>query len=317
MGEIDDDDCDETDAQYREQLDRAETYRWDGIAAKLRAAGPPPRTLAKTPVILETPFASDPGHLLALLCAAASDDLALVVTNDADDHATRYARYVLDLAGRDDVPVVAQAQRRKLHRAFDNDGRPAPPIEGPSADVLAAVRKMCASTSAAVRWIGTGCPTTLAHVLNEDMQVRERLAVTQSDNGFARDPVGAAKVIETVEDLLLVRSETVTDATITVHQKLWAAACCAPVASELEAYLDRWPANPVCSALPVATTAAGLLMPSAEFTRRQVVVNDSGQINIDPANGHRRWITMQVNDVDLWLGKQLARLPIPRERSRP
>ncbi|MGY2093388.1 hypothetical protein [Nocardia gipuzkoensis] len=315
MGDIDDDDCDDLVAWYYHELGRAETYGWDSIAKKLRAAGPPPRELAYTPVIFETPISSDPGYLLALLCAAASDDLALVVTSDADGHALRCARYVLDSVGRDDVPVAAQAQLPQPHPGHDSGGSAATTVEEPSADVLAAVRKVCATSSPAVRWIATGSPTTLAGLLRHDAQLRRPLAVTLSDVDLPRAPADAAMVVESVEDLMLVRSETVSVAAIAVHDRLLAA-CGVPAAPTLGAHPDRWPAHSVCSALPIATTAAGLLMPF-EFTQEHVVVSESGQIIINPASGHRRWITTEISDVNFWVGKQLAHLPIARGRPQP
>ncbi|WP_280497204.1 hypothetical protein [Nocardia asiatica] len=317
MGDIDDDDdcCDPT-AWYYHELWRAETYGWESLAKKLREAGPPPRELARTPVIFEGPISSDPGNLLALLSAAASNDLALVVTSDADGNTLRCARHLLDSVGRDDVPVVAQAQPPQQHHGHDSDGSSvAAAVEDPSADVLAAVRKVCATSSPAVRWIATGSPTTLAKMLRHDAPMRTLLAVTLSDFDFPHQAADAAMVVESVEDLMLVRSQTVSVAEITMHDGLLAA-CGVPAGPALGPLLDRWPADPVCSALPIATTAAGLLMPF-EFTQEPVVVSESGQIIVDPASGYRRWVTTEISDVAFWLGKQLAQLPIARERPRP
>ncbi|MEU2040473.1 nucleoside hydrolase [Nocardia niwae] len=315
MGDIDDDDCGNPVTWYYHELWRAETYGWDSLAKKLREAGPPPRDLARTPVIFEAPISCDPGYLLALLSAAASKDLALVISSDTDSHALQSARYVLDSVGRDDVPVVAQAQPPQQHHGHDSDGLHAADVEDPSADVLAAVRKVCATTSPAVRWIATGSLTTLAGVLRHDAQLRGLLAVTLSDAEFPHFPADAAMVVEYVEDLVLVRSQTVSAAEITVHDGLLAA-CGLPADPALGPLLDRWPAHPVCSALPIATTAAGLLMPF-EFTQRHVTVSESGQIIVDPASGYRRWVTTEISNVAVWLGKQLAHLPTPRGRQRP
>ncbi|MGW5220886.1 hypothetical protein ACWEQA_23765 [Nocardia sp. NPDC004085] len=315
MGDIDDDDCCDPTAWYYHELWRAETYGWSSLAKKLREAGPPARELARTPVIFEAPISSDPGNLLALLSAAASDDLALVVTSDDDSHAPRYARYVLDSVGRDDVPVVAQAQPPRQHRGHDSDGSPAAAVEDPSVEVLVAVRKVCATSTPAVRWIATGSPTTLASTLRHEVQLRTLLAVTLSGTEFLHAPADAATVVQSVEDLMLVRSQTVSVAEITMHDGLLAA-CGVPAAPALKPLLDRWPGDPVCSALPIATTAAGLLMPF-EFTQEHVVVDESGQIIVDPASGYRRWVTTEISDVTFWLGKQLAHLPIPRGRPRP
>ncbi|MFD8249663.1 hypothetical protein [Nocardia sp. NPDC059691] len=314
MGDIDDDDCCDPTAWYHHELWRAETYGWDSLAKKLREAGPPARELARTPVIFEAPITSDPGNLLALLSAAASNDLALVVTSDAASRALGCARYVLDSVGRDDVPVVGQARPPQQHHGLDSDGSAAAAVDDPSVDVLAAVRKVCATSSPAVRWIATGSPATLASVLRHDAQLRTLLAVTLSDTEFLHAPADAAAVVESVEDLMLVRSQTVSVAEITMHDGLFAA-CGVPADPALGPLLDRWPADPVCSALPIATTAAGLLMPF-EFTQEHVIISESGQIIVDPASGYRRWVTTEISDVAFWLSKQLAHLPIARERPR-
>lgn len=117
--------------------------------------------------------------ILALAVAAGLSDLSLVVTSDETrGRRAKFARHLLDLLGRADVPVVAGRELgRHDHRAAGElfpDDLPSAPT-----DVVATVTAVLRSTSDPVLWIGTGPMSNLADIL-ATIQDREQLIVTQA-----------------------------------------------------------------------------------------------------------------------------------------
>src|SRR6266545_1657747 len=84
------------------------------LGEALTAGGPPPdgpSPLATAPLIIDTDLGGDPDDAFALAVAALTvAELALVITTDeAAGERARFARYLLDLLGRPEVPVVSGA----------------------------------------------------------------------------------------------------------------------------------------------------------------------------------------------------------------
>ncbi|WP_157777255.1 nucleoside hydrolase [Nocardia terpenica] len=129
-------------------------------------------------IILDTDIGGEPDDALALAVAAGLPDLALVITSD--EHQGRraeFARHLLDLLLRSDVPVIAG---RELGR-YDNwaaDGIVPRGVPASPTDVIGAVGALLGETSDPVRWIGTGPMSNLADVLTAIPAARQ-FTVTQ------------------------------------------------------------------------------------------------------------------------------------------
>ncbi len=120
-------------------------------------------------MILDTDIGGDPDDAVALMLAAGLvPELALVVTSDeVDGQRARFARYLLDLAGRPEVPVVS-GRELNADAALCVDGLTPPSVGVVATDVAAAVADVCAEApvrcggSASVHypmwliWPGTG-----------------------------------------------------------------------------------------------------------------------------------------------------------------
>src|ERR1700753_1982324 len=136
-----------------------------------------PRTL---PIILDTEIGGEPDDAMALVIAARElPDLALVVTTDElNGERARFARFLLDSAGRTDVAVVAGRQLSSTASFFAHGVTPdlGPP---PSGEVTRGVAEAAARSGGAARWIGLGPLSNLARLLAHQPTVARRLFVTQ------------------------------------------------------------------------------------------------------------------------------------------
>jgi hypothetical protein len=117
---------DELAAERENMIARANAYADLGLgvhADMLAAGGPVPPLVRSAPLIIDADVGSEPGDAVALIVAAtAVPELALVLTCDeVDGERARLARYLLDLAGRPEVPVVA-GQQASQPPLFSADG---------------------------------------------------------------------------------------------------------------------------------------------------------------------------------------------------
>lgn len=224
--------------------------RWDG-------------DLRGTPVIIDTDIGGDVDDAIAVAVAARQvPELTLVTTADEmRGERARFARHLLDLLGRGDVATVAGDSPGESPyycvEGFVPDSVPAQPV-----DVVAAVRRVCATTVGPVRWVGLAPLTNLARVVAEAPELARRLRVTQMGGALRyRDPesaehnihldvAGAHAVLRAVADGVLATPEFVSaDVTFTpriaiaAHSPLYAQLR-SPGAPEwtglLADHLDRW-----------------------------------------------------------------------------
>jgi pyrimidine-specific ribonucleoside hydrolase len=158
---------------------------------------------------------------MALVIAARElPELALVVTSDELDggRRARFARYLLDSAGRADVAVVAGHQLSANPPYFADGLTPdwVPPASG---DVAQAVAEVCTRSGGVARWIGLGPLSNLARLLACEPGLERRLFVTQltgtwsefdqalPPRNFRLDPAAASQVLNSVHHLRLVGYE--------------------------------------------------------------------------------------------------------------
>lgn len=173
--------------------------------------------LETLPVILDTEIGGEPDDAMALVIAARElPELALVITSDElGGQRARFARYLLDSAGRADVAVVAGHQLSETPPYFA-DGLVPDWVAPASTDVAQAVAQVCARSGGVARWIGLGPLSNLAALLAREPGLGRRLFVTQltgtwSSSGqalpprnFRLDPAAARQVLAHARHLRLV-----------------------------------------------------------------------------------------------------------------
>jgi pyrimidine-specific ribonucleoside hydrolase len=165
----------------------AQRYADLGMAAEAEElAGLPdfPPAPSSMRLIIDTDIGGDPDDAIALAAAACLPELALVITSDEyQGRRARLARYVLDLLGRGDVPVVA-GRELGSDRYWAADGLVPDSVPGQPRNVTSAVATVLAHHDEPVRWLGIGPWSNLADVLTAGLAARRRLAVTLMGGGL-------------------------------------------------------------------------------------------------------------------------------------
>ncbi|WP_433657922.1 nucleoside hydrolase [Nocardia sp. CA-128927] len=139
---------------------------------------------SQMPLILDSDIGSEPDDALALAVAAGLPSLELVLTSDErDGDRARLARYLLDLLGRTDVPVVAG---RDLGNRFNWAAETLIPgyVPAQPTDIAAAVSKVLDRHDGQVGWIGLGPMSNLAELLTVSPALSAKLVVTQQEAAF-------------------------------------------------------------------------------------------------------------------------------------
>ncbi|MFE2995144.1 nucleoside hydrolase [Nocardia sp. NPDC059246] len=140
--------------------------------------------LSTMPLIVDTDIGGDPDDAIAIAVAAGRPELALVITSDEHGgRRARLARHLLDLLGRSDVPVVAGIDLGN-DKYWAAEGLVPQEVPNQPEDILAAVRKVMATTVGKVRWLGIGPMSNLATVVAEIPDATARLIVTQMGGGL-------------------------------------------------------------------------------------------------------------------------------------
>ena len=262
-----------------------------------------PRTL---PIILDTEIGGEPDDAMAVVIAARElPELALVVTTDElGGERARFARFLLDSAGRTDVAVVAGRQLSATAPYFAHGLTP-DWVTSPSGEVARAVAQAGARSGGAVRWIGLGPLSNLAGLLADQPGLARRLFVTQltgSSDGtgqalaprnFRLDPAAARRVLAAAPHLRLVsfalpagRQAQLTAASPAVRRlagtvPAWAGHSWETLlAAHCGQFFTRYhPA--VFPAGPLALAAA-LRLPFTSFRPARVTVGETGAMGTGP-----------------------------------
>ncbi|MFF0609163.1 nucleoside hydrolase [Nocardia tengchongensis] len=171
--------------QIRDELiDQARSVGLHDRADALSALPDMLPPLSTMPLIVDTDIGGDPDDSIAVAVAAGRPELALVVTSDEHGgRRARLARHLLDLLGRSDVPVVAGIDLGN-DKYWAAAGLVPHDVPNQSQDVLAAVRKVMATTDSKVRWLGIGPMSNLSTVVAEIPDTAGRLLVTQMGGGL-------------------------------------------------------------------------------------------------------------------------------------
>jgi len=279
------------------------------------------------PVILDADIGGEPDDAMALVIAARElPELTLVLTSDEmSGQRARFARLLLDAAGRPDVPVVAGRQLSATPCFFAAGLTPGSVVAQPD-DVAAAVRAACGRAGGAARWIGLGPLSNLAALLSRDPGLAQRLFITQltgtvnradpalPPRNFRLDPGAARQVLSAARYLRLVGFDAVgrpgceiTAATPVFRVPPWAGL----LASHCRQFFARYhPA--VLPADPLALSAA-LRLPFTPFAWTVLTADAAGRIS--ERRGGRAVLLSQ--DIDYpafarWLQARLDPRPRPQ-----
>jgi inosine-uridine nucleoside N-ribohydrolase len=288
----------------------------------------------RLPVILDADIGGEPDDAMALVIAARElPELTLVLTSDEmSGQRARFARLLLDAAGRPDVPVVAGRQLSATPCFFAAGLTPGSVVAQPD-DVAAAVRAACGRPGGAARWIGLGPLSNLAALLSRDPGLAQRLFITQltgtvnrgdpalPPRNFRLDPGAARQVLSAARYLRLVGFDAagrpgceITAATPVFRELAGAAGAPLPpwaglLASHCRQFFARYhPA--VLPADPLALAAA-LRLPFTPFAWAALTADAAGRIS--ERRGGRAVLLSQDIDYPAFAGWLRARLdPRPR-----
>ncbi|POX41348.1 nucleoside hydrolase [Streptomyces sp. Ru73] len=297
-------------AEWRAIVEAGEAVPGSGLAAlsaRMRATGNWPEDLRSAPVIIDTDIGGDADDALAVVAAARSlPRLALVLTSDETGPAVgygeraRFARYLLDLTGRTDVAVASGVSLGDT-RYYCADGLVPDELPRQPADVVAAVRAVCAAVPGPVQWVGMGPLSNLALVLEAAPELAPRLHVTQmggalnyrdpsrAEHNFRLDVPSVHKVFEAVGTGLLPTPYFVTsEVTFTSEMEVTAehpvygalAAPGAPAwAGLLVAHMRQWFArfHPGTIQHDALTLSAALQLPFVDFDKMPVALDGIGR----------------------------------------
>jgi pyrimidine-specific ribonucleoside hydrolase len=256
-------------------------------------------SLGALPVILDTEIGGEPDDAMALVIAARElPELALVVTSDelGGGQRARFARYLLDTAGRADVAVVAGHQL-SANPSYFADGLTPDWVRPASGDVARAVAEVCARSGGVARWIGLGPLSNLAALLAREPGLARRLFVTQltgtwsefdqalPPRNFRLDPAAASQVLASVHHLRLVSYELLAgqQAQLTAASPVireLAAGAPSSWAALLAAHCSQFFARYHPAVIPGGplALAAALRLGFAPFVPARVTIDNSGWI---------------------------------------
>jgi pyrimidine-specific ribonucleoside hydrolase len=271
----------------------------------LVVGGPPPPlgvpAIARAPMIIDTDAGGDPDDSVALVVAARlAPELALVVTSDEyDGERARFVRWLLDLAGRPDVRVVAGSDLGN-RRGWAVGGMCPADVPRQESDVVAAVSEVFAGLDGRLRWVGIGPLSNLATVQRERPDLVARMVVTQmggainyrdparAEHNFRADPDAVIELLPTLGRWgppTLVMSDVTFNPAIQITAesplyKRWAAPDARPWERVLREHFDRWTAKYPAIQHDALTLAAALLWPGVRFVRERVVLDSIARMSV-------------------------------------
>ncbi|MFF0343054.1 nucleoside hydrolase [Kribbella sp. NPDC004875] len=276
----------------------------DDAEGPLIIGGPPPPlgppAIARAPMIIDTDAGGDPDDAVALVVAARTvPELALVVTSDEyDGERARFVRWLLDLAGRPDVRVVAGSDVGN-RRGFVVGGMCPADVPRQDPDVVGVIEEVCAGIEGRIRWVGLGPLSNLAHVQREEPLLIPRFVVTQmggainyrdpsrAEHNFRVDPEAAIRMVPELG--LWSPTFVLSDVTFNPAMEItresalyqrWGRPDAHPWERVLREHFDRWMAKYPSMQHDSLTLAAAMLWPGVRFDRENVVLDDIARMSL-------------------------------------
>jgi inosine-uridine nucleoside N-ribohydrolase len=279
-------------------------------------------------MIIDTDIGGDPDDAVALAIAARTiPELALVVTSDeVSGERARFARHLLDLAGRAAVPVVAGRQVGDGAQ-YCVAGMTPQQIGAQPTDVAAAVAAAVEMADGPVRWVGLGPLSNLADLLGARPDQAGRLAVTQmggalryrnparAEHNVRRDPAALHAVLGAMPRVWLVTSEITftSEIEVTADSALYQALAGpdAPGWAHLLAlHLDRWFADfhPGSMQHDALTLSAAAQLPFVDFELTPIAVDPAGRMSPGGDAGARLFVSRRAHyePFNRWLTRSLG-----------
>lgn len=265
-------------------------------------------------LIMDTDAGGDPAKTIALVIASAEPSLALVSTADElGGRRARFVRHLLDLLGREDVPVVASAGLGDTTTDCIV-GLVPDSVAAQRTDLAEAVGDLVAETAGPVRWAGLGPATNLAALLTKNPGLAERLVVTQlggelgrAERNFRLDPAAATTLLTKAKLPKLVLGDTTSTPETDVYRKLSAPdapAWAKLVASHAAQWFDR--CHPGTIQHDALALAAALQLPFVALRRERVVLDDIGRMTTAPDGDLVRLsVKADYPAFRAWLGRKL------------
>lgn len=286
-------------------------------------------------LIIDTDAGGDPDDAIALAAVAAEPALALVVTSDElGGERARFVRHLLDLLGRNDVPVVAGADLGNT-RLNCIEGLAPAEVPAQPTDVRAAVETVCSSTVDSVHWVGIGTASNLAVLLTERPELAERLEIVQvggalryrdperADHNFRTDVVAATVLLAKARVPRLQLSEVTFTPEVEIakgspiHQLLSDPAG-PPWARLVAAHMDQWYERFHHATMQhdaLALTAA-LGMDFVDYYRAHIAIDDRGRTTIATEGGFDVWLSGEAR-LDAYMRWLTERLTVQQEVYNP
>jgi pyrimidine-specific ribonucleoside hydrolase len=312
----------------RRRWRRAERYADLGfghLVERLRAAGRFPAATAGTPIVLDTDIGGDPDDAIAVAVAALNvPELAFVLT--CDEHKgqrARFARHLLDLCGRAEVPVLAGADLGNSRYLVVEHLIPYEVPDQPAGlDALAAT---CRDAPAMVRWVGMGPMTNLAVLLQTEPALAAKLDVTlmggavdyrhsdRAEHNVRLDVPSACAVLATAHQPRLV----ISDVTFTIANEITAASPLyrrltepeAPgwarlLVAHMRAWFERF--HPGTMQHDALTLSVALQLPFVDLGLERVALDNIGRMRVD-GDGYEVFLSYRA-DYDAFHGSLSTRL---------
>lgn len=309
------------------------------IAERLRAAGPPPIPGGSNHsfVIIDTDIGGDADDALAVSAAALwLPELALVVTSDeCGGQRARFARHLLNLLGRRDVPVVSGIDLGNTKYFCVEDLIP-DEIPAQPTDVDHEVRRICSTATLPVRWVGMGPLSNLAQLVDTQPELTRHLQLTQmggalnyrdpnkAEHNFRLDPAAARRVLATFPEPQLVTSditftdELAVDTRSSLYQAL-ATREAPPWAALLQAHLDRWfeRFHPTTIQHDALTLTAAMELPFVGLSNTRIVLDDHARMRRADPDGIPVWMSTRAHYQPFlnWLNNLIADAIDPHDRA--
>lgn len=295
------------------------------LVERLRRAARFPESTIGAPIVLDTDIGGDPDDAVAVAIAALNvPELTCVIT--CDEHKgqrARFARHLLDLCGRPEVPVLAGADLGNSRYLLVEHLVPDEVPDQPSG--LEPLAATCRDVPGKVRWVGMGPMTNLAALLQTEPGLAAKLDVTQmggaidyrhpdrAEHNVRLDAPSARAVLAGAQQPRLV----ISDVTFTSANEITAASALYRRLAErgapgwarlLVAHMRVWfeQFHPGTMQHDALTLSVALQLPFVDLGLERIAVDDGGRMRTG-GDGYEVFLSYRADyeAFHAWLSTQL------------